>query len=358
LVLLLVAFVSPDPVIAGDHVTITILYDNTVYNQATTADWGFSCLVEGFDKTVLFDAGASGSILIQNANTLGVSTTNANLVVVSHDHSDHTGGLSAALGSGSKASVYIGNSFSTTTEQMIKTTGATAIRGAAPVNLLPSVQTTGEVQGSVNEQSLIISVDSGLVVIAGCSHPGVIQILDRVKQLLNKNIYMVLGGFHWLDFTDSQVDTLIKQMKDRGVKKCGATHCTGDRAIALIKQAFGSDFVDMGVGRIITLSSTLVGVKQENGLQLRIPQAYSLHQNYPNPFNPATVISYQLPVNSHVMLKVYDLLGREMAILVNEKKDAGRYSVEWDAGRLASDVYFYTLQAGEYRDTKRMLLLK
>jgi hypothetical protein len=96
-----------------------------------------------------------------------------------------------------------------------------------------------------------------------------------------------------------------------------------------------------------------------------MPKTFMLSQNYPNPFNPATVISYQLSVNSYVTLKVYDLLGREVAILVNERKDAGRYSVQWDArlrsanfGGLASGVYFYTLQAGEYRDTKRMLLLK
>jgi hypothetical protein len=95
------------------------------------------------------------------------------------------------------------------------------------------------------------------------------------------------------------------------------------------------------------------------------PSHYSLEQNYPNPFNPATVISYHLPagqaglpVSSLVTLKVYDLLGREVATLVNEKKDAGRYSVQWDATRFSSGVYFYTLQAGEYRDTKRMLLLK
>ena len=94
------------------------------------------------------------------------------------------------------------------------------------------------------------------------------------------------------------------------------------------------------------------------GTDLRTPTSFSLLQNYPNPFNPATMISYQLPVNSYVTLKVYDVLGREVTALVNEKKDAGRYSVQWDASAMASGIYFYSLQAGEYRDTKRMLLLK
>jgi hypothetical protein len=81
-------------------------------------------------------------------------------------------------------------------------------------------------------------------------------------------------------------------------------------------------------------------------------------QNYPNPFNPTTTISYQIPVSSHVILKIFDILGREVATLMNQRKDAGRYSVQWDATRFPSGVYFNTLQAGEYRDTKRMMLLK
>ena len=88
------------------------------------------------------------------------------------------------------------------------------------------------------------------------------------------------------------------------------------------------------------------------------PNEFGLTQNYPNTFNAATVISYQLAVNSHVTLKVYDALGREAAILVNEEKEAGKSSVQWDASRYPSGVYYYTLQAGEHRDARRMMLLK
>ncbi len=266
LAFLLLGFASWETTIAGDRVTITILYDNYGLNQKTKAGWGFSCFIEGLDKTILFDTGGSGDTLSRNAALLlSAQVSDVDLVVLSHDHWDHTGGLSKALGSSSKASVYFGNSFSAATEQKIRATGATVVRGSDPVKLLPTVQTTGELQGEVNEQALIISVDSGLVVITGCSHPGVIQILERAKHLSNKNIYMVFGGFHWLAFPDSTVNLLIKEMKDMGVRKCGATHCTGERAIALIKKAFGSDFVEMGVGRVITLSKTVVDVKRENG---------------------------------------------------------------------------------------------
>ncbi|MBI5020060.1 MAG: T9SS type A sorting domain-containing protein [Ignavibacteriales bacterium] len=85
---------------------------------------------------------------------------------------------------------------------------------------------------------------------------------------------------------------------------------------------------------------------------------FKLEQNYPNPFNPITTINYKLPVDDRVMLKVYDILGREVAILVNENKKRGSYEVEFDGSMQTSGVYFYTLQAGNYIGTKKLLLMK
>jgi formylglycine-generating enzyme required for sulfatase activity/ligand-binding sensor domain-containing protein len=90
----------------------------------------------------------------------------------------------------------------------------------------------------------------------------------------------------------------------------------------------------------------------------RMPHAFGLAQNYPNPFNPSTTIEYSTPQQSQVTVKVFDLLGREVTVLVNEKKDAGQYSVQWNASGFSSGLYFYTLQAGEFRESKRMLLIK
>ncbi len=89
-----------------------------------------------------------------------------------------------------------------------------------------------------------------------------------------------------------------------------------------------------------------------------IPGTFSLSQNYPNPFNPSTVISYQSPVNSHITLKLYDVIGREVATLVDEVKEAGSYEVKVDASRLSSGVYFYRMQAGNYVEMKKMVLMK
>jgi hypothetical protein len=88
------------------------------------------------------------------------------------------------------------------------------------------------------------------------------------------------------------------------------------------------------------------------------PKEFLLDQNYPNPFNPVTVIRYQLAVNSFVTVRVYDLLGREVAMLVNEVKNAGGYNVQWDASGYASGLYFYRLQAGPFVEIKKMMLLR
>jgi hypothetical protein len=88
------------------------------------------------------------------------------------------------------------------------------------------------------------------------------------------------------------------------------------------------------------------------------PASYALSQNYPNPFNPSTTISYQLPTASQVVLKVYDVVGREAATLVSGKQNAGKYDVNFNASQFSSGVYFYRLQAGSFVETKKMLLVK
>ena len=97
---------------------------------------------------------------------------------------------------------------------------------------------------------------------------------------------------------------------------------------------------------------------QEVEVQVTAPLVFTLEQNFPNPFNPSTVISYQLPVGGNVTLKVFDLLGCEVATLVNENKSAGKYEVEFNAENLHSGIYFYEFKAGEFIQTKKMILMK
>ena len=89
-----------------------------------------------------------------------------------------------------------------------------------------------------------------------------------------------------------------------------------------------------------------------------LPSGFELAQNYPNPFNPSTVITYELPRSAHVALSVYDVLGREVAFLVNEERDAGQHEVSFDASHLSSGVYLCQLRAGDYVSVKKMLLVR
>ncbi|MBK7104558.1 MAG: T9SS type A sorting domain-containing protein [Ignavibacteriae bacterium] len=89
-----------------------------------------------------------------------------------------------------------------------------------------------------------------------------------------------------------------------------------------------------------------------------LPKQYSLSQNYPNPFNPLTTINYQLPKDGHVTLKIYDMLGKEVITLVNEFKTSGKYNIKFDGSNLSSGVYFYKIEAGNFSDTKKLILMK
>jgi flagellar assembly factor FliW len=85
---------------------------------------------------------------------------------------------------------------------------------------------------------------------------------------------------------------------------------------------------------------------------------FDLSQNYPNPFNPSTTISYKIPENATVSLKIFDVTGTEVMTLVNQKQDAGSYTINFDAKTLASGMYIYTIKAGDYTATKKMMLMK
>ncbi|SVB07055.1 uncharacterized protein METZ01_LOCUS159909, partial [marine metagenome] len=97
--------------------------------------------------------------------------------------------------------------------------------------------------------------------------------------------------------------------------------------------------------------------------QSLLPEAFALHQNYPNPFNPTTQIRYDLPENSYVNINIYDLMGKRVKLLVNSKQDAGYRSIHWNATNefgqpVSAGMYIYTIQTGQFRQTRKMVLLK
>jgi hypothetical protein len=117
-------------------------------------------------------------------------------------------------------------------------------------------------------------------------------------------------------------------------------------------KALGSFNIEMWTAIIDTF---VIGIKK---IDENVPLNFTLHQNFPNPFNPVTIISYQLPISSHVKLFIYDVLGKEIDVLVNEKQSAGTYQVEWDGSNFPSGIYFYKLTTSEFAETRKMVLVK
>src|SRR4030095_10770107 len=105
---------------------------------------------------------------------------------------------------------------------------------------------------------------------------------------------------------------------------------------------------------VIKIGSPPLGI-QNSG---EIPRSFEMKQNYPNPFNPSTTIEYALPKSSYVTLKVFDAVGRQVALLADEFRQAGNYRVSYDASSLASGIYYYSMEAGGFHETKKMTLLK
>ncbi len=102
---------------------------------------------------------------------------------------------------------------------------------------------------SLAEQSLVIKAHPGLVIITGCAHPGIIRILEKVKENLEEPIYLVLGGFHLMDKDIRMIKMIVDRFRGLGVKKVGPSHCTGEEAIELFREEYKEDFLSIGVGR-------------------------------------------------------------------------------------------------------------
>ncbi len=237
----------------GGFCSITVMYDNYVFQQGTAADWGFSCLVRGMEKTILFDAGARSDILFRNMKELNVQAGEIELFVPSHTHNDHLGGLSDLLDKNNRMIAYVPAAWPASIEWAVVRNRARIVKINEPTEIAEGVYVTGGMGVATVEQAMILDTPAGLVVITGCSHPGIVSIVEKARELFDREIYLLLGGFHLADFSDKQVMDIIDGLKKLGVKKCAATHCTGERAMKLFREAFGGDYVTAGTGLTLTI---------------------------------------------------------------------------------------------------------
>ena len=242
---------APDLNPTDQPIRFTILYDNYLHKEGTKSDWGFSCLIEGTEKTILFDTGTQPEILMHNVGVLGVDLKKVDQIVISHNHDDHTGGLSAILEKNPNVTVYFPVSFPAEFGRRVEGLKAKPQSVDKPVEICQDVYLTGEMGDEIKEQSLIIDTAKGLITVTGCSHQGILNILKRAKEILDKPIYLVFGGFHLGNKSDAEMQEILAGFRKLKVEKCGATHCTGDAQIAMFKKAFGENYVPMGTGRAI-----------------------------------------------------------------------------------------------------------
>jgi photosystem II stability/assembly factor-like uncharacterized protein len=186
-----------------------------------------------------------------------------------------------------------------------------------------------------------------------------------------KGIYKTTNcGVNWMFLTNFYSDNFVYTNEFTAFSSSG--YATSDGGISWIQQFSphvpnGISFINNFTGYIVGNDGVIYKTTNAGGLNVGvqqnsivIPANFSLSQNYPNPFNPSTVIRYQLSVAGFTTLKVFDLLGKEVATLVNEKQPAGSYAVDFNSAEynLPSGIYFYTLNAGEYKETKKMVLVK
>jgi 7,8-dihydropterin-6-yl-methyl-4-(beta-D-ribofuranosyl)aminobenzene 5'-phosphate synthase len=152
-----------------------------------------------------------------------------------------------------EVSVYVPASFPGMFKKGVEDLGAKVVSVEESIEICNKVHLTGEMVGPANEQAVILDSSKGLIVITGCAHPGIVSMIRRAKEIVNKNVYLVFGGFHLLNKRDAALKEIISQFRELGVQKVGATHCTGDRAIELFKQAYKEDFIPMGAGKVIQI---------------------------------------------------------------------------------------------------------
>jgi len=211
---------------------ITIIYDNEVYKKGLKSDWGFSSLIEVENTPrILFDTGTNGSILLSNMKKLDIDPNSIDEVFISHAHFDHTGGLLDFLKINKNVKIYVPISFPKPSE------AKEVISVSNPLKIHENVFSTGELKGI--EQSMVVKTEKGLVVIAGCSHPGVGDILKAALQF--GKVYALIGGLH--GFKEFNL------LKDLDLV-C-ATHCTQFKSE--IRNLYPKKYIEGGAGKVIQI---------------------------------------------------------------------------------------------------------
>jgi 7,8-dihydropterin-6-yl-methyl-4-(beta-D-ribofuranosyl)aminobenzene 5'-phosphate synthase len=238
--------------IAVDSLVITVTYDNNAYVDELMPEWGFSCVVTGTEKTILFDTGGDGQILMSNIRKLGINPKDVDLVFLSHAHWDHTGGMEAFLEKNPDVTVFLPRSFEKGFKQQVGRLGAEVVEVNDPMEICRGVYSTGQLGTWIREQALILSTDRGLIVITGCAHPGIVEMIHKSKELLDGEVLLAMGGFHLVRSSAAQIEAVIAGFREAGVVYAAPCHCSGDEAREQFGLEYKQHYIDIGAGRVLT----------------------------------------------------------------------------------------------------------
>ena len=275
-----------EPVVAEPR--ITILYDAFGKSAAMRKDWGYAAFIEYAGKRILFDAGNNPEILEQNAKVKGVDLSNLDFVVMSHRHGDHMGGLTDVLKVNPTVTIYAPKEgfgvygsnlpgtfyrkdvslpaeqryFDGTPPEIMRFGSAWP---AANFHLIDSnteiasrihlISLVSDKPGTLelHELSLAINTPEGMVIVVGCSHPGIEKIATSAGSI-NARIHLVAGGFHLVTATDADIEKIVASLHDTlKIEYVAPGHCTGEPAFASLKRAFGDHDLFAGLGTTLDL---------------------------------------------------------------------------------------------------------
>lgn len=234
-------------------VTVTIIYDNYQDDASLGTDWGFACLVEYQENQLLFDAGRQADLFKKNVKQLDIHPEEIPSLFISHAHGDHTAGIPWITEINPTIKCFLPATYATD----LKASGnlpANSTGYEEPTHLYGPFYTTGDGFEAFREQGLVIKTENGGVLITGCGHPGVVEMVTVAKENLGIDVHTVIGGLHLLQMADEQVLETAKKLQQMGVRQICPTHCTGDRAIALFKDSFGDGYISGGTGKKLAIN--------------------------------------------------------------------------------------------------------
>ena len=232
-----------------DKIFMTIVYDNNPGHKHLGASWGFSCLVQGPPKTILFDTGEHGKLLLKNMHRLDLDPKQIDLVVLSHIHWDHVGGLESIAGDRPGLPVYMPTGFPREFIQSVRSMGAEPIEADQSVNICPGVCTTGTLgKGAIEEHGLCVKTHKGWVLITGCAHPRADNMAEQAKRVTGEAMHLVVGGYHMVRQPEARINAVIDRFEELGVQRAAPCHCSGDLTRKLFKQRWSGRCSLVGVG--------------------------------------------------------------------------------------------------------------